>query len=396
MPPKRYSELSPEEKAARRRQFNEGREERMRARMNGRTKEQYQQDRKKEMEERKKKREEELRERTKDWTKDEDFKECVKQFMTSHSIRLFLLNSPMPGLGHMFPDVRNDQQKVLKVTAADAFATEFQYGEPTRVHDPKTNRLYEWRVLIGNQKKAFYHFLDKYPNNFFDTQEEFDEHVKKWEEKMKSRLQREKFEREYNKFKKMTTNPNTLKYEPRFEPEIQDAIGYEPKKNWEERIHNVNKRAKALRAQMKEKKRQEVKQYPPRYTTSKPTPPKPMTSTYKPKLNLSHIQQVNQPATVPPSENTRKPSLSVSSVRSKHIPEQISHEREKGQIQGIEEDGRIYNSEKAMYISALEKLGRYTNLPQPRYRIKATNDVLTEVEGLPGRKRFTRRLTGWV
>ena len=72
------------------------------------------------------------------------------------------------------------------------------------------------------------------------------------------------------------------------------------------------------------------------------------------------------------------------------------HEREKGQIQGIEEDGRIYNSEKDMYISALEKLGRYWNPSQPRYRIKATNDVLTEVEGLPRRERFTRRLTSWI
>ena len=299
-------------------------------------------------------------------------------------------------LGRMIADVRNDQQKVEKSIASSAFATEFHYGNETVIHNPKANKEYRRWILTKNQEKAFYQLLDEYPNNFFDTEEEFEEYVNKWKEEMLSKPQRKKFERAYKEFKKMVTNPNTLKYEPRFEPEIQDAIGYEPKKNWEQRIHNVNQRAKALRAQMKEKKRQEVKQYPPRYTTSKPTPPKPMTSTYKPKLSLSHIQQVNQPASVPPSENTRKPKLSVSSVQSKQIPEQTSHEREMGQIQGIEEDGRIYNSEKDMYISALGKLGRYTNLPQPRYKIRATNDVLNEVEGLPGRKRFTKRLTGWV
>ena len=79
MPPKkRYADMTPEEKAARRRQMDKEREERMKARLKGRTMEQYQQDRKKKMEEWK-------REREKDWTKDPDFKECFKQFLRSHS-----------------------------------------------------------------------------------------------------------------------------------------------------------------------------------------------------------------------------------------------------------------------------------------------------------------------
>ena len=154
---------------------------------------------------------------------------------------------------------------------------------------------------------------------------------------------------------------------------------------------------KTLTMDKKATKKQQVKQYPPRYTTSKPTPPKPMTSTYKPKLNLQYIQQVNQPATVSPSENTRNVKLTVSSTSSKHIPEQVSYEREKGQIEGLEEDGRIYKSEKDMYISALGKLGRYVHLPQPRHKIRATNDVLNEIDWLPGgNKRFSKRLTSWT
>ena len=78
-------------------------------------------------------------------------------------------------------------------------------------------------------------------------------------------------------------------------------------------------------------KKQEVKQYPPCYTTSKPIVQADITSTYKPKLNLRHIQQVSQPPSVSPSEKTRK-SLSVSSSQSHNIPKQSSHKKARGQM----------------------------------------------------------------
>ena len=145
--------------------------------------------------------------------------------------------------------------------------------------------------------------------------------------------------------------------------------------------------------QSKQTKKQEVAQYPKRYTTSKPIVQADITSTYKPKLNLRHIQQVDQPPSVSPSENTRKAKLSVSSLESHDIPKQSAHRKAHGQIEGLEEDNRIWNSEKDMYIRALGKVGN--NLQQPNPRIHATNDVRAAVRGLPNGSQLANRLRGW-
>ena len=140
-------------------------------------------------------------------------------------------------------------------------------------------------------------------------------------------------------------------------------------------------------------KRQETNMYPKRFTSSKPTPPKDMTSSVRAKLNLRHIQQVDQPASVSPSENTRKAKLSVSSLESHSIPKQSAHKKAHGQIEGLEEDGRLFNSEKDMYLRALDKVGN--NLQQPNPRIHATNDVRAAVRHLPNGSQLANRLRAW-
>ena len=140
----------------------------------------------------------------------------------------------------------------------------------------------------------------------------------------------------------------------------------------------------------KQTKKQEVKQYPPRYTTSKPQRQKPITSTDRPKLNLSHIQQVHQPQSVSPSESTRKASLSVSS--SVHHGRENRTDFSLGVIKGIEKDDRIYNTEVKAYrksLQALKDKGTIDQLPK-KSGIHATNDARSLVGRLvPG------RLTSW-
>ena len=140
----------------------------------------------------------------------------------------------------------------------------------------------------------------------------------------------------------------------------------------------------------KQTKKQEVKQYPPRYSTSKPQPPKDMTSSVRAKLNLKHIQQPKQPASVSPSENTRKPKLEVSLS--------VHHKRENrtdysiGVVKGVEADNRIFNSELKKYSKALTRLQEKDALDQlpQKQGIHATNKVRTSVRSLvPG------RLTSW-
>lgn len=124
----------------------------------------------------------------------------------------------------------------------------------------------------------------------------------------------------------------------------------------------------------KQTKRQEVKQYPPRYTTSKPKPIIDIKSTSKPKLNLSHIHQVHQPSKVSPSENTRKA---------------------KGQIQGLEEDKRIWNSEKDLYLNAWKKVGDDINTIPQKSGIHSTADVRAAVKKLDHGKAIGNRLSSW-
>ena len=73
--------------------------------------------------------------------------------------------------------------------------------------------------------------------------------------------------------------------------DIIKAIGFTMSDDY---IDLIKKSVSVLQNKIQTKK-QEVKQYPPRYTTSKPKPIIDITSTDRPKLNLSHIQQVHQP-----------------------------------------------------------------------------------------------------
>ena len=140
----------------------------------------------------------------------------------------------------------------------------------------------------------------------------------------------------------------------------------------DEYIDLVKKMVRAVTSK-KQTKKQEVKQYPPRYTTSKPSPIVDITSTDRPKLNLSHIHQVHQPASVSPSENTRA----------------------KGQIEGLEEDKRIWNSEKDLYLKAWQKIGDNIDKVPHKTNIHATNDIRAAVKKLKHGTTIGNRLVGW-
>ena len=110
---------------------------------------------------------------------------------------------------------------------------------------------------------------------------------------------------------------------------------------------------KQAKEQVKQTKHQEKRQYPTTYSTSKPSKPKDITTTSKPKLNLSHVQQVHQPNHVLPSENNRKLSVSSSSYHGRDNNVDYSF----GLVEGIEADNRIYNSELKQYREALKSIG---------------------------------------
>ena len=143
----------------------------------------------------------------------------------------------------------------------------------------------------------------------------------------------------------------------------------------------------------KQTKKQEVKQYPPRYTTSKPMPPQEMTTSIRPKLNLKHLQQAKQPKSVSPNESTRKPKLSVSS--SQHHDRVNKLDYSIGLVKGLEEDDRIWNSEKDKYLKAWTKIGDDINTVSQRTGIHSTKDVRDEIKKLKHGKAIGNRLVGW-
>ena len=140
----------------------------------------------------------------------------------------------------------------------------------------------------------------------------------------------------------------------------------------------------------KQTKKQEVAQYPPRFTSSKPLPPQEMTTSIRPKLNLKHIQQAKQPKSVSPNENTRKPKLSIDSP--------IHHKRDNkidysfGVVKGVEADNRIFNSETKAYKKALTRLKEANMINQLKDKsgIHSTNDARAAVGGL-----VKGRLSSW-
>jgi len=147
------------------------------------------------------------------------------------------------------------------------------------------------------------------------------------------------------------------------------------------------------KSQAKQTKRQETKMYPPRYTTSKPQPPKDMTSSVRAKLNLKHIQQVHQPQSISPSENTRKPTLSMS--KSSHTGRDDKLDYSFGQISGIEADNRIWNTEGSKYFKAFDRINDHINELPKKTGIHATNNVRASMKKLKHSKEISKRLTSW-
>ena len=166
--------------------------------------------------------------------------------------------------------------------------------------------------------------------------------------------------------------------------DIIKAIGFTMSDDY---IDLIKKSVSVLQNKIQTKK-QEVKQYPPRYTTSKPKPIIDITSTDRPKLNLSHIQQVHQPASVSPSENTRKAKLSVSS--SNHHKRDNKIDYSFGGVKGIEADDRIWNTEVKAYKKALTRLSEANMISQlpSKSGIHSTNDARNAVRHLVPKGRL--------
>ena len=155
-------------------------------------------------------------------------------------------------------------------------------------------------------------------------------------------------------------------------------------------VMKKSKLQQQTKQQAKQTKRQEVAMYPPRFTTSKPIPPQPMTNTIRPKLNLKHMKQAKQPASVSPGESTRKPNLSMSLAE--HHGRNNKLDYSFGVVSGVESDNRIFNSELKSYKEALKHLkdNNMINALTKRTGIHATNDARAAV-----RELVKGRLTAW-
>ena len=324
---------------------------------------------KKEEEEREAKRKKEEEERKK---RDEEFNNCIKKFLNSYSIYKYFYEEDVsnddleafvtfarmsqPYLNKLIPHVKNDQQHISLPFARYIFNT----------HEYK-----DGYVLYKNNKQAFEEAIQKHPNNFAENDSEWHawddaarSHMNKMFEKAGTDAKIEVLKMHNKRLKKEAKelSTRTLTQDLVKEYNSEKTLKYEPMKE-------------SVKEQRRETKRQETQQYPPRFTTSKPQPIVDITTTHKPRLNLSHIQQVHQPGQVLPSENTRA--------------------RRRGQIDGLEEDKRIWNSEKDLYVKAWERIGDgISKLPQ-RTGIHATNDVRAAVKGLKYGKAIGNRLCGW-
>ena len=132
------------------------------------------------------------------------------------------------------------------------------------------------------------------------------------------------------------------------------------------------------------------------FTSSEPEPPQSITSTTRPKLNLTHIQQTTPPVSIPPSENTRKATLSLSAPIYKQRIGDNKLDLSLGRIEGLEADDRIWNSEKTMYLQTMDRLDDDIKLlPKRNHEIHATNDVRAAIQKLKHGKAIEKRLTSW-
>ena len=96
------------------------------------------------------------------------------------------------------------------------------------------------------------------------------------------------------------------------------------------------------------------------FTSSEPELPHAMTSTARPKLSLSIVHEPVSPVSIPPDELNRAI----------------------GRIEGIEEDGRIYNAEKDRYIDAWMKIRSDADKVKSRSGIRATKLIRQAVREL--------------
>jgi len=267
----------------------------------------------------------------------------------------------------LFPDIRNDQQKVCYSTAYELFKKDTGH----------TLTLEEFKEIA-----------DRYPHNFVDTlREQFKLADERWHKfEMNNRVSRQMYEAKEAVDQLAKEYANTKKRALKHQVRITD-FG-----------HAI--------------KHSEVNQYPRRFTTSTPTPIVNITSADKPKLNLSHMHQVDQPESVTPSENTRAPShrIQLDLSNSEHVGRDssgriqldLSHSEHVGRdnhidysigvIRGVEADDRIYKKEVDPYALAICRLRRKNmldKLPRRNSPVHATALARDTVGTLGG------RLTAW-
>ena len=96
------------------------------------------------------------------------------------------------------------------------------------------------------------------------------------------------------------------------------------------------------------------------FTSSEPEPPHSITSTVRPKLTLTHIHEPVAPVSIPPDELNRAI----------------------GRIEGLEEDGRLWNAEKDKYLSAWKLLGVDVDKVPHKKHIHATRLIRQAVSEL--------------
>ena len=73
--------------------------------------------------------------------------------------------------------------------------------------------------------------------------------------------------------------------------DIIKALGFEIPSKYSDLVEKMVR----IPLNKKQIKQQETQQYPPKFVSSKPEPPRPITNTERPKLNLSYVHQVHQP-----------------------------------------------------------------------------------------------------
>ena len=314
----------------------------------------------KEKEELKRQKEKELKRQKKKEIED-DMRECVSKFLASKSIhkraRDAFKNAHGDKEAAKYVDYKGTKRKLpksMRILVGDNVRND-QQKLPINVVWEEFCDEYGYEVINHKQYTLFKKIVNEYPNNFTDEDPDFRAKLNSAAMNMTLRETNEVMARDKAKIHMDSDGRDqAMKTERSLKMDPLHVAG----------TYQAETTKRAI-------KHEELKQYPPRFTTSAPQPLIDIKSTAKPKLNLSHVFQVHQPESVKPSENTRA----------------------KGQIQGLEEDGKIWNSEKGLYITALKEIGG--ELPKHDHDIHATNDVRAAVRSLKHGKALSKRLVSW-